>query len=565
MEFNPQLIAKQILAQISLENILSVNSCMTRLRITLKNKSLVEVNKLRLIEDVIGVVDTANQLQVIIGAGKVYKVHQQMMLLINASTSEKLAVTPGLNPSIKETSSNTKQAFNPQLIAEQIFAELTNTGIVGVDKCMTRLRVTLNNKQKIQLNAIKSIDGVLGVVDTPDQLQIIIGPGKVNQVYDQFMNLFNTSSFVTSSAPDAQTIKEQLKQKNSTEFKLFLKKIANIFIPMIPAFIGCGLVLGFVSILSKSLSPEMLGGVPFDKTTIGAILKLIGLGITFGLAIFTGLNASKEFGGSPIYGGVLACVLTMPGLADIVIFGEHAVPGRGGVIAVLFVAIFAAYLERKIRKIIPSSLDLFLTPFFVLLISGILAVYVLQPIGGYISDNISNAVKLAITHGGALTGFILGATFLPLVMTGLHQGLIPIHAELISTTGSTVLLPMLAMAGGGQVGSTLAVWAKTKNKKLSHIIKSGILVGFMGVGEPLIYGVTLPLFRPFIGACIGGGLGGAVVGYLHLGANGIGISGIPLALIIVNGPLLYLLGLLVSYIGGFIATWLIGFDDSIFD
>ena len=194
-----------------------------------------------------------------------------------------------------------------------------------------------------------------------------------------------------------------------------------------------------------------------------------------------------------------------------------------------------------------------------------MAIFVLQPVGGYISDAITQGVKLAIMHGGAVTGFILGAAFLPLVMTGLHQGLTPIHAELISTTGSTVLLPILAMAGGGQVGSTLAVWAKTKNAKLSHIIKSGILVGFMGVGEPLIYGVTLPLFRPFIGACIGGGLGGAVIGYLHLGANGIGISGIPLALLITNGPLLYLLGLLVSYIGGFIATWLIGFDDSIFE
>lgn len=453
-----------------------------------------------------------------------------------------------------------KVSFNPQLMASKILDCVKSDNIINVTTCMTRLRITL--AKPIPLDPIKAIEGVLGVVDTPDQLQIIIGPGKVVQVYESLMPLIKP---VVKSTPDAAAIKEKLKQKNSTTFKLFLKKIANIFIPMIPAFIGCGLILGIVNILSKTISPEMLNGVSFDKTTVGTILKIIGNSITFGLALFTGLNASKEFGGTPIIGGVLAAVLTMPDLANITVFGEHAIPGRGGIIAVLLVSILATYLERKIRKIMPISLDLFLTPLLVLLISGFIAIFILQPIGGIISDAITNGVKLALVHGGVITGFVLGTIFLPLVMTGLHQGLTPIHAELIKTTGSTVLLPILAMAGGGQVGATLAVWAKTKNNKLRHIIKSGILVGFMGVGEPLIYGVTLPLFRPFIGACIGGGVGGAVIGYFQLGSRGIGISGIPLALLITNGPLLFLIGLITSYIGGFIATWILGFDDSIFE
>ena len=427
-------------------------------------------------------------------------------------------------------------SFNPLLIAQQIYAELAPCGITAVATCMTRLRVTINDKRKFDLAKLKAITGVLGVVDTPDQIQIIIGPGKVNQVYEQFMLLFNaevtTSTSIAAgsqkSATSSKDIKEQLKQKNATPFKLFLKKLANIFIPMIPAFIGCGLILGIVNILAKTLTPEMLGGVAFDQSTIGIILKLLGGGITFGLALFAGLNASKEFGGTPILGGVLAAVLTMPDLAKLTIFGEHAVPGRGGIIAVLFVCIFAAWLEKRLRKIIPVSLDLFVTPTLVLLIAGFLAIFILQPIGGIISDAITNGSKLAVDHGGPVVGFILSAAFLPLVMTGLHQGLTPIHAELIKTTGSTVLLPILAMAGAGQVGAALAVWMKTKNEKLKHIIKSGIVVGFLGVGEPLIYGVTLPLFRPFIAACIGGGLGGAFVATFKLGATGLGISGLPL-------------------------------------
>ena len=464
-------------------------------------------------------------------------------------------------------------SFNPLLIAQQIYAELAPCGITAVATCMTRLRVTINDKRKFDLAKLKAITGVLGVVDTPDQIQIIIGPGKVNQVYEQFMLLFNaevtTSTSIAAgsqkSATSSKDIKEQLKQKNATPFKLFLKKLANIFIPMIPAFIGCGLILGIVNILAKTLTPEMLGGVAFDQSTIGIILKLLGGGITFGLALFAGLNTSKEFGGTPILGGVLAAVLTMPDLAKLTIFGEHAVPGRGGIIAVLFVCIFAAWLEKRLRKIIPVSLDLFVTPTLVLLISGFLAIFILQPIGGIISDAITNGSKLAVDHGGPVVGFILSAAFLPLVMTGLHQGLTPIHAELIKTTGSTVLLPILAMAGAGQVGAALAVWMKTKNEKLKHIIKSGIVVGFLGVGEPLIYGVTLPLFRPFIAACIGGGLGGAFVATFKLGATGLGISGLPLTLLIHNGMLMYLAAILIAYIGGFIATWLIGFDDSVFE
>lgn len=464
-------------------------------------------------------------------------------------------------------------SFNPTQISEQIYAQLSPSTILDVATCMTRLRISLKNMQNVDVAKLKGISGVLGVVQTTDQIQVIIGPGKVNQVYDKFIllvsenksNLAQEINQQQDTPINAESLKQQISKKNATPFKLFLKKLANIFIPMIPAFIGCGLLLGITNILSKTLTPDMLGGVTFDKTTFGAILKLLGSGVTFGLAIFAGLNASKEFGGTPILGGVLAGVLNMPDLAKITIFGEAAIPGRGGIIAVLFVAILAAYIEKYLRKIVPTALDLLVTPTLVLLISGFLAIFFLQPVGGFISDGITHGVKVALDHGGPVVGFVLSSAFLPLVMTGLHQGLIPIHAELIKTTGSTVLLPILAMAGAGQVGAALAVWLKTKNQKLQHIIKSSILVGFMGIGEPLIYGVTLPLFRPFIAACVGGGLGGAFVATFKLGATGLGISGLPLALLIDNGILLYLVGILIAYLGGFIATLIIGFDDSVIE
>lgn len=468
-------------------------------------------------------------------------------------------------------------SFNAERIANEILNQLKLAKIENVATCMTRLRVSVANQDKVDLATIKAINGVLGIVEASGQIQIIIGPGKVNQVYDALMPLLanppdtvDKNNLQGINEPDknsktANQLKEALKQKNATPFKLFLKKLANIFIPLIPAFIGCGLVLGIANIIIKTTSPDMFGGVTFDKTTIGAILKMIGGAISFGLALFVGLNAAKEFGGTPILGGVLAAMLNMPDLANITVFGEHAIPGRGGVIAVLLVVILAAYLEKYLRKLVPSSLDLFVTPTLVLLVSGFAAIFILQPLGGILSDAITSGCKLAIEHGGIVAGFTLSAAFLPLVMTGLHQGLIPIHAELIQSTGATVLLPILAMAGAGQVGAALAVWFKTKNEKLKHIIKSSIVVGFLGVGEPLIYGVTLPLFKPFIAACVGGGIGGAFVAYFKLGATGIGISGLPLALLIHNGILLYLIGIALAYAGGFVATLLIGFDDGIIE
>ena len=145
-------------------------------------------------------------------------------------------------------------------------------------------------------------------------------------------------------------------------------------------------------------------------------------------------------------------------------------------------------------------------------------------------------------------------------MTGLHQGLVPIHAELLAQYGVTILLPIIAMAGAGQVGAAVAVYFKSKSPNLRKTVLSALPVGIMGVGEPLIYGVTLPLGKPFLGACIGGACGGAVQAFYVVGATSIGLSGLPLS-VSTDNISSYLIGLCTAYIFGFIATWLIGFDD----
>ena len=466
-------------------------------------------------------------------------------------------------------------------LAKKIF-DITGPeeNILQASHCMTRLRLQLRHATPEMQIQLQSLEGVLGINATDDDLQIILGPGAAGQTTAALQALVQAARAQAQAqdkekaqpAPSGQNSQNQendirqkysigdgkklhadIKAKNATPFKLLLKKISGIFIPLIPGFIACGLITGLLNLLLKS--EPALADMAWIK-----MLAIMGNAIFYGMNLFVGFNAAKEFGGSPILGGILAAVITHPALKDIMLGSEQLQPGRGGIIAVLLVTAFGAWLELRLRKIIPTMLDLLLTPLLTILIAGFAALFILQPIGGMIATAIGDGVTIAIHEGGAMTGFILGGLWLPIVMLGIHQAMTPIHVQLIQEYGVTLLLPILAMAGCGQIGACLAVYFKTKNKFLKKTILSALPVGIMGIGEPLIYGVTLPLGRPFITACIGGAFGGAVQAAFSIGSSAIGISGLPLTTV-TSQPLIYLLGILTSYIAGFALTWLAGFDE----
>lgn len=427
--------------------------------------------------------------------------------------------------------------------------------IISFENCMTRLRISLKDDSLLNKAKLEKVEGVMGVVKSGQEVQVIVGPGTASKVSNYVKE--NTSIKVTDNPEfgQADEMKKQVKDQYKAPGSGFLNKIAQIFIPLIPAFIGSGLIMGINNILNtQGLASENVIGL------LGAFS-----GAVFGyMAIMVGMNAARVFGASTAIGGLMGGITISPVLEGVELFGRQLVPGRGGIISVILVVWFASVIEKKLRKSLPSVLELILTPLLTILISGFAAVLILQPIGGAISDGIGVAVSGAIEKGGAFTGAILGGTFLPLVMTGLHQGLTPIHADLLDTTGVTTLLPILAMAGAGQVGASFAVLARTKNKRLKQTIGSALPVGILGIGEPLIYGVTLPLGKPFLGACIGGAVGGAIVAPAKVGAMGMGISGLPLALLIAPGGVgRFILGIIGAYVGGFIATLILGFDDPV--
>jgi len=442
---------------------------------------------------------------------------------------------------------------------------LANVGgkenIRKLSHCMTRVRLELKDEGKANLEALKKVDGVMGVI-ADETLQIVVGPGTVNKVAAEISNQTGLA-IGEVAAPDAADLtfsekaairQASIKEKNKTPVKAFLRKIGNIFIPLIPGLVASGIINGAANFAKNA-------GVD-ATTTWMKILLLLGSGIFTYLAILVGWNTAKEFGGTPVLGAIAGAFLFNPALADITIYGEALVPGRGGLFGVIFAAWLMTFVEKQVRKVMISSVDIIFTPLITVLIVGILSLYAVVPVAGLLSEGITSGIKAILDVGGVVAGALLAGFFLPLVMVGLHHGLTPIHMELINTFGSTALLPILAMAGAGQVGAAIAIFVKTRNKQLRNIIKGALPVGFLGIGEPLLYGVTLPLGRPFITACLGASVGGAFQAVMHTAAGGIGVSGISLIpLIVDNKYLIYFIGLVISYTFGFIFTYLFGFKE----
>ncbi|GAA3478376.1 PTS transporter subunit EIIC [Streptomyces yanii] len=443
--------------------------------------------------------------------------------------------------------------------------------VSSVVHCMTRLRLGLRDRSLVDDEALKALPAVMGVVED-DTYQIVLGPGTVARVTPEFEQLVEEgraaepapahTTTADELAAQGAAIKAARKAKNATPFKLFLRKIANVFVPLIPALIGCGIIAGLNGLLVN------LGWL----TSVTPALAAMASGFMALIAVFVGYNTAKEFGGTPILGGAVAAIIVFPGVANIEAFGQKLSPGQGGVLGALGAAVLAVYVEKWCRRWVPEALDVLVTPTLTVLVSGLVTIFGLMYVAGEVSTAIGEFANWLLSNGGAGAGLILGGFFLPLVMLGLHQALIPIHTTLIEQQGYTVLLPILAMAGAGQVGAALAVYLRLpRNESIRRTIKSALPAGLLGVGEPLIYGVSLPLGRPFVTACVGGAFGGAFVGLFNqlgsaVGSTAIGPSGWALfPLLDGNHGLgttiaIYAGGLLVGYLAGFVATYFFGFS-----
>lgn len=468
--------------------------------------------------------------------------------------------------------------MNDKELSEQLLKLLGGKGNVTSNAaCMTRLRVGTRDLSQVDTEGIKALDDVMGVVED-DTMQIVLGPGKVNKVLNEFSKLTGlakgTADDVDVTQAAAENKAAQKAKYSQKPVQAFLKKIANIFVALLPGIIAAGLINGVCNVINVAT------GNAFADVWWYQGIRSMGWALFAYLPILVGYNAAREFGGSAALGGIAGamCIAnaSMPLLAAGAADPAQAIllpitnaaynPAAGGMIAALIAGAFFAVLERQIRKVMPNALDTFISPLLVLIIGSFAMMLVIQPLGAWLTTGIFTVLSFVYDQMGVLGGYILSAGFLPLVAVGLHQALTPIHALLNDPDGATqgvnYLLPILMMAGGGQVGAGIALYFKTRNRRLKKFISESIPVGILGVGEPLMYAVTLPLMRPFVTACLGAGLGGVVAALFHVGTVSQGVSGLFGLLIVVPGQqLFYLLAMLAAYAGGFVLTWFFGVDE----
>lgn len=450
-------------------------------------------------------------------------------------------------------------------------------GKENVDKatnCMTRLRLTVKNADLVKGEEIKNTEGVMGYIVDGNSLQIVLGPGKAKKVADICTDELGLPKvkMVTEDWKENKTAMKDV-QKQSP-FKKAIRTIADIFIPLIPAIIAAGLFNGLASLISTLQGQGVLSAEGFWQV-LQLLFALIGGGFLGYFAIYTGINSAKQFGATEALGGMIGAISIGSNIVAIsTIFGlyNEEVPlssilttGKGGIIGVIVGVWILSKVEKFVRKHVPDVLDLIVTPFVSLLVTAVLFIFIIMPLAGFASDGLVAALSVIINSANpvvsVISGYILSAVFLPMVLLGLHHGLIPIYAIQLETLGGVTLFPVLAMAGAGQVGASLAIYLKAKrigNKRIQKVIAGALPAGFLGVGEPLIYGVTLPMFKPFITAGLGAGFGGAFVMLTHVMASSWGPSGlVAIPIMKPDSMLNFFFGLLISYIAGFIITYFV--------
>ncbi|MCQ1502045.1 PTS transporter subunit EIIC [Staphylococcus aureus] len=340
-----------------------------------------------------------------------------------------------------------------QQLAERIIAAVGGMdNIDSVMNCMTRVRIKVLDENKVDDQELRHIDGVMGVIHD-ERIQVVVGPGTVNKVANHMAELSGVKlgdpiphnhndsekmDYKSYAADKAKANKEahKAKQKNGKLNKV-LKSIANIFIPLIPAFIGAGLIGGIAAVLSNLMVAGYISGAWI--TQLITVFNVIKDGMLAYLAIFTGINAAKEFGATPGLGGVIGGTTLLTGIAGKnilmnVFTGEPLQPGQGGIIGVIFAVWILSIVEKRLHKIVPNAIDIIVTPTIALLIVGLLTIFIFMPLAGFVSDSLVSVVNGIISIGGAVIGGIghigakaigpSGVSLLPLISDNMYLGYI---------------------------------------------------------------------------------------------------------------------------------------------
>ena len=417
--------------------------------------------------------------------------------------------------------------------------------IISAEHCATRLRLVIGDNDKCSKEAIEAIDGVKGVFFASGQLQIIFGTGTVNKVYDEFIQIAGISAFS----------REEVRQAASTKTSLWrraVKTLGDVFIPIIPAIVASGLLVGILEGLCE-VYPAM------EQSGTYTILHLFSNAAFVFLPILIAISAAKVFGGNLYLGAVIGMIMIHPDLMNAwSVVDAESIPKlnawfglyqielvgyQGHVIPVVIAVWFMSMLEKKLHKIVPEIIDLFVTPLVTVLVTGYLTLTIFGPVFSWVENGVLEGAQWLITLPFGIGAALCGAVYAPTVVAGVHHMYSALEAGLISKSGLNTWMPIATAA------------------KVKALALPSSLSAFLGITEPAIFGVNIRYMKPFVAGMIGGACGALIAGWTGIGATAYGVTGLFGYLITTDDTLQYTLVIAVAFVVSFVISWVLYHDE----
>ena len=449
-------------------------------------------------------------------------------------------------------------ALDYRKCAEQIAANIGGgANVISAAHCATRLRLVIADNSKVNKAALEEVDGVKGMFESNGQLQLIIGTGTVNKVYDEFLSVTGASAATKDDVKAAAASKMPL-------WKKILKTPGDVFVPILPAIVASGLMMGLVEALAKAIPA-------FADSGWFGFLDMVANTAFALLPVLVAISSARVFGGNIFLGAVIGIMMVHPALMNawtvtptnqpavwnLGLFSISQVGYQGHVIPVILAVLLMSVVEKWLHKHVPEMIDLFVTPLVTVLVTAFATFVVIGPIFSILENWVLQGAEWLVTSTGGIGALIMGALYPWTVVMGLHHMYNVIEAGMLSgALGLNIWMPIASAANFAQFGACLAVAIKCRNAKLKSVALPSSLSASLGITEPAIFGVNFRFMKPFIAGVIGGAVGALFGSLTHLGATTYGVTGIPGLLAINNIPV-YVVELLISAGIAFAVTFVI--------
>lgn len=444
--------------------------------------------------------------------------------------------------------------------AKEIFENLGGReNLVSAAHCATRLRLVTVDNSRIDKKKLENIDGVKGVFESNGQLQLIIGTGTVNKVYDEFLAVSGMTAATKEEVKAAAAAKQPF-------YKRMIKSLGDVFVPILPAIVASGLMMGLVEALGKAI-PTFAG-----SDWYGILDLFANTAFTF-LPILIAVSSARVFGGNIFLGAVVGMIMIHPNLvnawavagmdaADIGVwhlfgvFPIRQVGYQGHVIPVIIAVWLMSQIEKWLHKHVPEMIDLFVSPLCTVLITGFLTLGIIGPVFSIAESYVLTFAEWLISVGYGVGAMLMGALYPLTVVCGIHHMYNVIEAGMLSAVdGLNTWMPVASAANFAQGAACLAVGLKAKNVKTKAVAIPSSLSAALGITEPAIFGVNLRFVKPLVCGMAGGAAGALLGAFFHIGATSYGVTGIPGFLITLDYTLQYAVILVVSFVIAFALTW----------